>query len=1212
MQEGFALHEIICDQAGRPVDYRFLDVNPAFEALTGLARERVVGRTVLEVLPGTERHWIDVYGRVALTGEPARLTNYARALDRYFEVVAFCPAHGQFAAIFTDVTERRRAEQALAESEERLTTIFRELSVVIMVTALSDGRILEVNEAFTRFSGYTRAEALGRTTLELGLITPEDRARVYDQLREKGAVSGIELSYRSRSGRVIVGLVSGSVITISGEPCLLALISDITELRRTEAALRRYQLLANHASDAMLFVRPGDGRLLDANTAALRLYGYELEEMRSLTVFDLRAPETRRAATGQLAQAASQDLLFETMHRRKDGRTFPVEVSSHGAEVDGEPVLLKIIRDITARKQEERQQAAIVAVSAALRTAVARAEMLPAILDQTRTLLDVEDVALVSVEPETGETLVEAARGAWEAMAGQRLPAGAGTSWRMIAAGQPVVSQAVPQDPQPRRLALAEGMVAAAIAPLIAQGQAIGALAVGSEQAIEPAQWRLLEVIADIAANALQRASLYEQARRRADEFATLHAVARELAAQQDLPWLLETIVTRSLDLIPASGALIALTNLAGDALTIEMVRGLPIQPGVRVRPGEGMIGRVAQTWQPLRLEDYHTWEGRSPRFEDIPFSAVLGAPMLSGGSLVGVLGLADVGPTGRRFSQADADLLTLLASHAASAVHNAQALDEARWRADQLALLYDAALALNSVLEPRLQLEYLAKVTGQALSADVIEFFRVDAETGALSLELTLGHSDAARARLRGLTDQLTSERSVVHDVIRTRLPLNVPDLYSDPRYIVIDPELRSGLWVPVQHQGRMQGLLGVLSRRLGAFDEHDERLLLLFANQTAVAIQNARLFAETERRLRRVQALRQVDVTIASSLELRPVLNVLLEQTLAQLQVEAGAILLLDRPRQTLEHAASHGFRTRLIERAHLPLADGLAGQAARERRIAAIPDLARSPAPPGRSELLQGEGFKAYFAAPLIFRGQLKGLLEVFHRAPLNPDQEWLDYLETLAGQAALAVENVGLFDDLQRSNAELTQAYDATIEGWSRALDLRDRETEGHSRRVTDMTLALAEAMGLSAEALVHIRRGALLHDIGKMGVPDAILLKPGPLSDEEWASMRRHPELAYAMLSPIEFLRPALDIPYCHHEKWDGTGYPRGLTGEQIPLAARLFAVVDVWDALRSDRPYRPAWSREAARAHIRQQAGAHFDPAVVPVFLDLEERWAAA
>lgn len=233
-------------------------------------------------------------------------------------------------------------------------------------------------------------------------------------------------------------------------------------------------------------------------------------------------------------------------------------------------------------------------------------------------------------------------------------------------------------------------------------------------------------------------------------------------------------------------------------------------------------------------------------------------------------------------------------------------------------------------------------------------------------------------------------------------------------------------------------------------------------------------------------------------------------------------------------------------------------------------------------------------------------------MFHRAPLNPDQEWLDYLETLAGQAALAVENVGLFDELQRSNAELTQAYDATIEGWSRALDLRDRETEGHSRRVTDMTLALAEAMGLSAEALVHIRRGALLHDIGKMGVPDAILLKPGPLSDEEWASIRRHPELVYAMLSPIEFLRPALDIPYCHHEKWDGTGYPRGLTGEQIPLAARLFAVVDVWDALRSDRPYRPAWSREAARAHIRQQAGAHFDPAVVPVFLDLEDRWAAA
>ncbi len=186
-----------------------------------------------------------------------------------------------------------------------------------------------------------------------------------------------------------------------------------------------------------------------------------------------------------------------------------------------------------------------------------------------------------------------------------------------------------------------------------------------------------------------------------------------------------------------------------------------------------------------------------------------------------------------------------------------------------------------------------------------------------------------------------------------------------------------------------------------------------------------------------------------------------------------------------------------------------------------------------------------------------------------------------------------------------NTELLHAYDATIEGWSRALDLRDHETEGHSRRVTEMTLRLARAVGLAEDEIIHIRRGALLHDIGKMGVPDAILLKPGPLSDAEWEIMRRHPALAREMLNPAEFLRPALLIPYCHHEKWDGTGYPQGLCGDQIPLPARLFALVDVWDALSSDRPYRAAWPPDRVKDHLHSLASTHFDPAIVSVFLRL-------
>lgn len=190
------------------------------------------------------------------------------------------------------------------------------------------------------------------------------------------------------------------------------------------------------------------------------------------------------------------------------------------------------------------------------------------------------------------------------------------------------------------------------------------------------------------------------------------------------------------------------------------------------------------------------------------------------------------------------------------------------------------------------------------------------------------------------------------------------------------------------------------------------------------------------------------------------------------------------------------------------------------------------------------------------------------------------------------------------NLKLANARLLEAYEATIEGWSRAMDLRDRETEGHSQRVADLTVELAAAFGVGDEEMKYIRYGALLHDMGKIGIPDSILHKPAKLTDEEWVIMRRHPQLAYEMLGAIEYLRPSLDIPYCHHEKWDGTGYPRGLKGEEIPIAARLFAIVDVWDALTSDRPYRPAWTGEQALAYIKDEAGKHFDPRVVELFLN--------
>lgn len=356
--------------------------------------------------------------------------------------------------------------------------------------------------------------------------------------------------------------------------------------------------------------------------------------------------------------------------------------------------------------------------------------------------------------------------------------------------------------------------------------------------------------------------------------------------------------------------------------------------------------------------------------------------------------------------------------------------------------------------------------------------------------------------------------------------------------------------------------------------------------------------------RQVQQLQALRSIDLAILGSHDLSLMLNVVVSESIRALGVVAARVLLLPPRSSMLVTSVQQGFLGSVAPSPNVRLGAGMAGRAAALRRTIVVPDLRESRDAEG-SLAFESGAFITGGATPLIAKGEVRGVLEVYGRERLTPGRDWLDFLEALAGQAAIAIESAAAFEDLQAVNTDLRLAQEATIEGWSRAMDLRDHETEGHTLRVTDMTLQLARAAGTSEPELVHVRRGALLHDIGKLGVPDHVLFKPGPLTDDEWALMRKHPDYAYEMLLPISYLRPALDIPYCHHERWDGSGYPRGLRGEAIPRAARLFAVVDVWDALRSDRPYRGAWPEERVLDHIRSRAGSDFDPEAVEMFLEV-------
>ncbi len=434
--------------------------------------------------------------------------------------------------------------------------------------------------------------------------------------------------------------------------------------------------------------------------------------------------------------------------------------------------------------------------------------------------------------------------------------------------------------------------------------------------------------------------------------------------------------------------------------------------------------------------------------------------------------------------------------------------------------------------------------------------------------------------------------------------------DLKADPLMHILPEDekfiagVTSTISIPLRlDDGIVIGVINIGLPQKHNFSREEISLLTAIAEMASSAIHRASLHEQTQQHLQRLSALHEIDMAISANLDIRVTLNILLEQVTTQLKVDAVAVSLIEPSTHVLRFKAGRGFSSSQIEHTSLRLGEGQAGLAALEKRIIHVPDLNEIGGQFLRAELVDKEKFVSYYALPLIAKGEVKGVLEIFHRSQLYPSTEWMDFLKTLSVQTAIAIDNATLFRNLERSNIELTLAYETTLEGWARALDLRDRETEGHTRRVTETTIQLARMVGIHDEELAHIRRGSLLHDIGKMGVPDSILLKPGKLNDEEWEIMRQHPVYAYQMLSPIAFLRPALDIPYCHHEKWDGTGYPRGLRGEQIPLSARIFSIVDVWDALRSDRPYRAAWSEEKVLAYIQEQKGKHFDPQVVEAFL---------
>lgn len=533
-----------------------------------------------------------------------------------------------------------------------------------------------------------------------------------------------------------------------------------------------------------------------------------------------------------------------------------------------------------------------------------------------------------------------------------------------------------------------------------------------------------------------------------------------------------------------------------------------------------------------------------------------------------------------------------------------------------------DAILAVVSALRDAMTRAEIAPVVVEKLAgllnADRVALCTVDPDDGGLRVEAAAGAWSAwVGGRLEvgqeTLRNIIAEGKPVVHNTIEregagelagSRKPVNTGWLVG----------LSTMACVPMISQEQTMGILCV------GCSEHDQRqqtlerilkLSTLVADITASALHRASLYEESRRRVHRLTSLRNINRALSAGMERNVIVSILLDQLMLQKDVDMVDLLLLDPYTRLLRFEQRRGYR---ISPAREPggglmlrLNESLAGRVVIDRRYRSEADLTRVEDGGIQRTMLLAEGMRAYLAAPLLAHGEVLGVLELMRRDPEPFDADWLEFVESLVGQVSTALSNAELYGRIQRSNMDLVQAYDAVIQAWAQAMESRGIEPTGHTRRTLRWTLALARVFGVFEEQLSHIRRGVLLHDIGKMAIADHILLKPDSLTPAELSEVRRHPHFAYLWLSTVAYLQPAIDIPYCHHEWWDGTGYPRGLRGTQIPLAARIFTVADVYDVLCSDRPHRPAWAPDRAAAYIREHAGTQFDPDVVNAFARLLE-----
>ncbi len=783
-----------------------------------------------------------------------------------------------------------------------------------------------------------------------------------------------------------------------------------------------------------------------------------------------------------------------------------------------------------------------------------------------------------------------------------RVPLGQGVTGWVARNREPLIVPNVLLEP--RYIETPETIYSEMAVPLLVGEKIIGVVAVDSSEinAFSKDDCTTLSTLASMVTKVLENARLLSGSNQRVRELTKLFSISEKLSEGTGKSELFQSVLADAAEALGCTGMSLMLYDSEREDIVVVCRHGLPDElDGLRIPLGKGIHGWVAQQRKPLLIPDAtHDLTIPKHSFLDQFSRTILCVPLATPESLIGVLGAYQKNE-GVPFQDADQQLLTAIGRLLTSFYENRRLFDDSRRKLDYLTTLYKVSSSVSRTLNISRLFGMILQQVQDVMYVENCSLMAFDPIKNELTLDAAIGIPKSLIGQVR-----VGVGEGIAGWVAQQKQPVLIKDISKDPRFAHrsgrLDYKTRSVLSVPIIHNRALLGVLNVNNKRSGGvFTEDDLNLLLGISGQISQAISNANLHERTETQVAELSLIQELGKAVNSSLDLDSVLNYFIDMTTRITESDRSTLMLFDEERRELYVQVHRGFPDSNIKEVRFAIGDGIAGQAAKLRRPIRVANT-NQDSHYKKLPLAQSEKPLTLISAPLLNKDNLIGVIncerELEKKGPFA--NENLDLLDTLASQASVAIENARLYHNL-------LSVYLETIRALAAAIDAKDSYTHGHSRRVTDLSVGIAQVMGLMRSEIDTIRHAALLHDVGKIGISEQILLKPGRLTDDEFETIKTHPHIGAGILNSIEFLKNVCMVIEHHHERFDGKGYPSGLKGEEIPLGARIIMVADSFDAITSLRPYRKPLTFVEASNEVKRCSGTQFDPIVVDHFMKLRD-----